>query len=100
MTTPTAALGAVPPPDMVRSGVNGMLTRFGGAFGVAITTAVFAANGQLGTPAGTVAGVRAAMLAAAVLALLGALTGLAVRRVRPAQPSRPTDAGAPVPAGR
>jgi EmrB/QacA subfamily drug resistance transporter len=81
-TTPAAALSAVPPADLGRaSGVNGTLQRLGGAFGVAIATAVFAANGSLGTPARTIDGIRPALLVSASLALLGALTGLAVRRI-------------------
>ena len=96
MTTPTAALGAVPPPDMGRaSGVNGTLTRFGGAFGVAITTAVFAANGKLGDPATAVAGIRPAMYVTAGLAILGALTGLAIRRTRRPAPPPPQPKAAP-----
>jgi MFS family permease len=56
-TTPTAALSAVPPTDMGKaSGANGTLQRFGGAFGVAAASAVFAATGQLGTPASFTAG--------------------------------------------
>jgi len=47
---PTAALGAVPPPDMGKaSGVLNTLQRFGSVFGVAVITAVFAGSGHLGT---------------------------------------------------
>ncbi len=68
MTTPTAALGAVPPPDLGRaSGVNGTLTRFGGAFGVAVATAAYTGNGF-----------RPALLVAAALAGTGALAALAI----------------------
>ena len=90
-TTPTAALGAVPLADMGKaSGVNGTLTRFGGAFGVAITTAVFSANGQLGSPATILTGIRPALFVAAGFAGLGAITGCSIRRTRrPAPPPTP-----------
>jgi MFS family permease len=104
MTTPTAALGAVPPAQLgTASGVNGTLTRFGGAFGVAVTTAVFAASGPAGTAAApatgiqAAAGIRAALLVAAGLAGLGALTGLAIGRPRPTGPDRLADHGRPPP---
>src|SRR5262249_26063110 len=65
MTLPTvasAALGAVPPADIGRaSGVNNTLQRFGGAFGVAIVTAVFTSYGHLGAPASVVSGYRPAL---------------------------------------
>jgi hypothetical protein len=80
-TMATAALGAVPPADMGRaSGVNNTVQRFGGAFGVAIATAVFAARWHLGSPAGMVAGYRPAIAAEAGLSLLGALAAAAVSR--------------------
>ncbi|HET8672693.1 MAG TPA: DHA2 family efflux MFS transporter permease subunit [Thermoleophilaceae bacterium] len=79
-STPAAALGAVPPSDLgIASGANSTLQRFGGVFGVAIVTAVFAAHGRLGSPAGFVAGFRPALAAAAALSLLGACTALLVR---------------------
>ena len=77
---PTAALSAVPPADLGKaSGINSTLQRFGSAFGVAIATAVFTANGHLGTPAGFTAGFRPALVAAAALSLVGVLTALAVK---------------------
>jgi len=94
-TTPTAALSSVPREDMGRaSGTQSTLTRFGGAFGVAITTAAFAANGHLGSPATVVPGVQAAMLTAGAFALIGALVALLIRTPRkpagtvPARPAR------------
>jgi EmrB/QacA subfamily drug resistance transporter len=87
---PTAALGAVRPSDMGKaSGANSTLQRFGGVFGVAIATAVFAANGHLGTAASFSSGLRPALLASAAFSVLGAFTALAVRR-------RPVPARAPV----
>jgi MFS family permease len=92
-TAPAAALSAVSPADMGRaSGANGTFQRFGGAFGIAVATAIFAANGHLTTPAGFTAGMRPALAAAAVLSLLGAATALAVggrRRTPEAAPLRP-----------
>jgi EmrB/QacA subfamily drug resistance transporter len=97
MTVPTAtaaSLGAVPPADIGRaSGVTNTLQRFGAAFGIAAATAVFAANGHLGSPASMVAGYRPALAVSAGLSLAGALTAIAVGRRRapvpgPA-PSRP-----------
>ncbi len=89
-TTPTAALGAVPPADLgTASGVQTTLQRFGAVFGVAIITAVFSASGHLGSAAGVISGVRPALTAAAGLSLAGALAALAVgrRRSRTASPS-------------
>ena len=52
--------------------------RFGGAFGIAAVTAVFAANGHLGTAATFTAGFRPALLLAAALSFAGVITALAV----------------------
>jgi EmrB/QacA subfamily drug resistance transporter len=87
---PTAALGAVRPSDMGKaSGANSTLQRFGGVFGIAIATAVFAANGHLGTAASFSSGFRPALLVSAAFSVLGAFTALAVRRRRPV-PARAT----------
>jgi EmrB/QacA subfamily drug resistance transporter len=89
-TTPTAALSAVAPADMGKaSGANGTLQRFGGAFGVAVASAAFAANGHLGTPASFTAGFRPALAVAAGFSLLGVFSALAVganRRLEAAAP--------------
>jgi EmrB/QacA subfamily drug resistance transporter len=78
-TTPTAALSAVAPADMGKaSGATNTLQRFGGVFGVAVATAVFTANGHLGTSASFDAGLRPALALAAGLAVLGALSAMAV----------------------
>jgi EmrB/QacA subfamily drug resistance transporter len=88
-TTPAAALGAVAPAEMGKaSGANNTLQRFGGAFGIAAATAVFSANGHLGTPASFTAGFRPAFAVAAGLSVLGALTALAVGDRRAATPAR------------
>jgi EmrB/QacA subfamily drug resistance transporter len=82
-TTAAASLGAVRPPDMGKaSGVNNMLQRFGGVFGVAVVSAVFAANGHLGTPAGVTTGFRPALAVSAGLSLAGAASALLVSRNR------------------
>jgi EmrB/QacA subfamily drug resistance transporter len=86
-TTPTAVLGAVAPPDMGKaSGANSTLQRFGSVFGIAVASAVFSANGHLGTTASFTAGFRPALAVAAALSLLGALSALAAgsRRRMPA----------------
>jgi EmrB/QacA subfamily drug resistance transporter len=96
-TAPAAALGAVAPADMGKaSGANNTLQRFGGAFGIAVATAVFSANGHLGTPASFVAGYRPALALAAGLSVLGAVAGLAVGRKRRAPVPVPVEV--PVPA--
>jgi EmrB/QacA subfamily drug resistance transporter len=78
--TPTAVLSAVDPADIGKaSGANSTFQRFGSVFGVAVATAVFAANGALGSPATFVSGYRPALAVLAGLSLLGALTSLAVR---------------------
>jgi EmrB/QacA subfamily drug resistance transporter len=83
-TAPAAALSAVDPADIGKaSGANSTLQRFGGAFGVALVTAVFTAHGHLGSPASFQAGFRPALEAAAGLSAFGVLTALLVRpRVR------------------
>jgi EmrB/QacA subfamily drug resistance transporter len=89
---PTAVLSAVAPRDMGKaSGANSTLQRFGSAFGVAVATAAFAANGSLATPDAFLAGFRPALLVLAGLSLIGALAALGVRRpaavIAPGSPS-------------
>jgi EmrB/QacA subfamily drug resistance transporter len=91
-TVSAAALGAVAPADIGKaSGANTTLQRFGGAFGVAIVTAVFTANGHLGLPGTFEAGFRPALAVAAGLSLAGAAIALLASRSRTglltAQPS-------------
>jgi EmrB/QacA subfamily drug resistance transporter len=77
--TPAAVIGAVPQRDMGRaSGVTNTLQRFGAVFGIAIASAVFTANGHLGTAAAFTAGFRPAFAVIAGFSALGALTALAV----------------------
>jgi EmrB/QacA subfamily drug resistance transporter len=78
-TTTAAALGAVAPAEMGKaSGANSTLQRFGGAFGVAIVTAVFAAHGHLGSSSAFDSGFRPALAVAAALSLIGAATAMLV----------------------
>ncbi len=80
---PAATLSAVAPPDMGKaSGTANTLQRFGGVFGIALATAVFAANGHLGSPALFDAGFRPALAVAAVISALGAITALGVTTQR------------------
>jgi EmrB/QacA subfamily drug resistance transporter len=91
-TTATAALSAVVPADLGKaSGAANTLRQLGGAFGVAIATAVFAAAGHLGGPASFDAGFRPALAVTALIAALGAVSavGVAARRPHP----RATSAG-------
>jgi EmrB/QacA subfamily drug resistance transporter len=85
--TPTAILSAVEPRDIGKaSGANSTFQRFGGVFGIALATAVFSANGHLGTAASMTAGFRPAMLALAALSVLGGLTASAVGARRAVAP--------------
>jgi len=66
-------------PDTGRaSAVNSTLQRLGTAFGVAVATAVFAANGSIASPARFTDGLRPALAAVAALSSLGALSALFV----------------------
>jgi EmrB/QacA subfamily drug resistance transporter len=88
-TVPTAVLNAVAPQEMGKaSGINYMAQRFGTVFAVAIATAVFSANGHLGTPAAVTAGFKPALWACAAFAVLAALTSTAItsRTARTHQP--------------
>ena len=76
-TVPTAVLNAVTELEMGKaSGVNYMAQRFGAVFSIAIASAVFAAHGNLGSPAGVTAGFRPALWACVTFAVLAAVSGL------------------------
>ena len=78
-TVPTAVLNAVAPHEMGKaSGINYMAQRLGGVFAIAISTAVFAASGHLGTPASVTGGFKPALAACAGLALLATLSATAI----------------------
>jgi EmrB/QacA subfamily drug resistance transporter len=101
---PAAALGAVLPGDVGRaSGVNNTLQRFGSAFGIALVSAVFAANGHFGSVASFTSGYRPAMAVSAAISLLGAVAAIAVGGRRAAALARsaasePSPASADLPA--
>ncbi len=93
-TVPTAVLSAVAPEEMGKaSGINYMAQRFGAVFAIAIATAVFSANGHLGSPASVTAGFRPALWACAAFAALAAVTafGISPRRTATATPVQATD---------
>ncbi|MHB8448867.1 MAG: MFS transporter [Mycobacteriales bacterium] len=95
-TAATAALSAVAPSDLGKaSGINSTLQRLGGVFAIAVTAAVFAAHGHLGTPTSFTAGFRPALLAAAGLSLLGVLSALALGT--PPTPARAGNLAQPTP---
>ncbi|MBV9092439.1 MAG: DHA2 family efflux MFS transporter permease subunit [Streptosporangiaceae bacterium] len=103
-TVASAALGAVPPARIgTASGVNNTMQRFGGAFGVAVVTAVFTAHGSLASAAGVVAGYRPALAISALLSLAGSAAAAAVGRRRSAAvhaAAGPEPVAAAAPAGR
>ena len=78
-TVPTAVLNAVAPQELGKaSGINYMAQRLGGVFAIAVSTAVFTANGHLGTPASVTDGFKPALAACAAFALLAALGATAI----------------------
>ena len=75
-----AVLGAVAPTELGKaSGTYNMLRFIGGAFGVAVQAAVFAAAGGLGSTAAFGEGFAASLDVAAVLSLAGSLAGLGLK---------------------
>ena len=94
-TTSATVLSAVAPPDMGKAaGTNSTTQRFGGVFGVAVASAVFAASGHLGTPVGFTTGFRPALAVAAGLSVLGAATTLAVAARRSPAADEPPELAA------
>jgi EmrB/QacA subfamily drug resistance transporter len=84
--TASASLAAVPPEDIGKaSGTTNTLQRFGGAFGLALTTAVFTATGRLTSAAAFTPGFRAAELTAAALAVLGVPAAACASARKPAR---------------
>ena len=78
-TVPTAVLSAVAPHEMGKaSGINYMAQRLGGVFAIAISTAVFSANRNLGTSASVTSGFKPALAACAGLALAATLGATAI----------------------
>jgi predicted MFS family arabinose efflux permease len=86
-----AVVGSVTPAGIGKaSGSFSMMRQLGGAFGIAIAAAVFAAAGGYTSAAAFSAGFAPAIAAATGLALAGALAGLAL----PGQPRQAQDAPA------
>jgi EmrB/QacA subfamily drug resistance transporter len=93
-TVPTAVLSAVAPEEMGKaSGINYMAQRFGTVFAIAIASAVFSANGHLGSPASVTAGFKPALWACAAFAVLAALTAFCIspRRTATVDPVEAAD---------
>jgi EmrB/QacA subfamily drug resistance transporter len=83
-----AAIGAVRREAIgTASGVYNAMRQVGGAFGIAIASAVFAAVGSFASPAAVSHGARAALFVAAAIAAVGALAGSGLRAKRAAGPS-------------
>ena len=94
-TVPTAVLNSVAPGELGKaSGINYMMQRFGAVFAIAIASAVFAADGHLGTPASVTDGFKPALAVCAGFALLAALSALAITppKTRPVRASNPLEA--------
>jgi hypothetical protein len=64
------------------SGVYNAMRQVGGAFGIAIASAVFAAAGSFASPAAVSHGVRMALLVTAAISAAGALAGIGLRVTR------------------
>jgi predicted MFS family arabinose efflux permease len=91
-----AITSSVPPADIgTASGAFTTMRQLGGALGVAVLGAVFAANGSYASPADFSHGFTTAYEAAAVLALVGAAAGFILpgRRDRRGHGCRPAGAG-------
>jgi EmrB/QacA subfamily drug resistance transporter len=83
-----AAIGAVRPEAIgTASGVYNAMRQVGGAFGIAIASAAFAAGGSFGSPAAVSHGVRLALLVTAAIAAGGALAGVGLRARKTAGPA-------------
>ena len=96
-TVPTAVLSAVAPQEMGKaSGINYMAQRFGTVFAIAIASAVFSANGHLGSPASVTAGFRPALWACVAFAVLAALTAFGISPGRTGAIAPVEDANLPV----
>jgi EmrB/QacA subfamily drug resistance transporter len=94
-TVPTAVLNSVAPRELGKaSGINYMMQRFGAVFAIAIVSAVFAADGHLGTPASVTDGFKPALAVCAGFALLAALSAVAITppETRPVPASNPLEA--------
>jgi EmrB/QacA subfamily drug resistance transporter len=87
-----SATSTVAPPDVGKaSGAYSTMRQLGGAFGVAVLAAVFAASGSYASPAAFSHGFSAALGAAAGIAFAGAVAGLLL----PGRAARRRPVGAP-----
>ncbi len=89
-TTQNAVISAVKEGEIGKaSGAFSMFRQLGGAFGVAILAAVFAATGSLGAAQAFSSGFASALKVAAALSLLGAIAGLVLpgRQVKAIEPT-------------
>ena len=92
-TVPTAVLSSVAEIEMGKaSGISYMSQRFGAVFAIAIASAVFAAHGNLSSPAAVTAGFKPALWACVIFAALAAVASIAIG-ARPSHVS--TGANAP-----
>ncbi|MFF2550212.1 MFS transporter [Nocardia sp. NPDC058058] len=94
----SAVLRAVPISGVgAASGTYNALRQLGGAFGIAVPAAVFAATGGYASARSFTDGFTAAIIAGALLALLGAAAGLLIPAGTPAAPAsaRADDAAVP-----
>jgi hypothetical protein len=93
----SAVIGAVPMAAIgAASGTFNTVRQLGGAFGIAITTAVFTAQGGLGSAKTFSEGFAPAIATAAALAFAGAVIGLLL----PRRAARTTGHPVAVPAAR
>jgi MFS family permease len=97
-----AVFGAVAPSEIGKaSGMFNMLRLLGGAFGVAILVAGFAATGSLASPAAFGTGFATAIDIAAILSLAAAVAGMWLPgRRKPVLPQAETFTGTPAAATR
>ena len=89
-TTQNAVINAVKEGDIGKaSGAFSMFRQLGGAFGVAILAAVFAATGSFGSAQAFSSGFTSALFVASALSLLGAIIGLVIpgRQVKAIEPA-------------
>jgi MFS family permease len=94
----SAVMTSVSPALMGKAaGTFSTVRQLGGALGIAVLAAVFAAHGTDKTPEGFADGFSAAMIAAALMALAGAVTGLFAPGRRPVPPAAPPAAPAATP---
>jgi MFS family permease len=92
----SSVMTSVPPASMGKAaGTFSAIRQLGGALGIAILAAVFAAHGNDRSPQGFSDGFSAAMVTAAALAALGAIIGLFAPTRRRAPAPAPRNAAAP-----